>query len=341
MEKFEERKRDHIAISLSNKSQSVESAGLDKVQLIHEAIPEINFSDVNIGTKTIGLEVSSPIFISSMTLGHGGADKINKVIAAVCQARNLLMGVGSQRKQLDDSSAADECRELRKEFPKLKVMGNLGLSQLIQIPTGEVARLVDSLQAQAMIIHTNPLQECIQPEGTPQFRGGLSALESLCRELPVPVILKETGCGFSRKTLEKLKDIGLAAIDLSGKGGTHWGRVEAERLNEGDLRAAAGKSFSEWGHTTVESLIAAREVEWPRELWASGGVRTGLDVAKLIAMGADMVGIAKPVLQAALEGEDQLDHLIKQMNYELKTALFCTGTTALTEFQRAGVWKWT
>ena len=153
-----------------------------------------------------------------------------------------------------------------------------------------------------MIVHTNPLQECIQPEGTPHFKGGLQALENLCRDLAVPVILKETGCGFSRKTLEKLKGVGLAAVDVSGKGGTHWGRVEARRLPAGHVREAAGESFADWGHTTVDSLMAARGVEWPRELWASGGVRNGLDAAKLIALGADLVGLAKPVLEAALKG---------------------------------------
>jgi isopentenyl-diphosphate Delta-isomerase len=337
---FEDRKRDHIAISLSPQSQASESAGLERVALIHEAIPEINFSDISLKTKTLGMEVSSPIFVSSMTLGHKSAYKINEVIASVCQFRNILMGVGSQRRQLEDPKAIGECITLRKRFPKLKVMGNLGLSQLIQISVDDVKELVDSLEAQAMIIHTNPLQECIQPEGTPQFKGGLQALENLCEELSVPVILKETGCGFSRRTLEKLKDIGLAAIDVSGKGGTHWGRVEAQRLAPDDVRVSAGASFADWGIATVDSLVAAREIEWPKELWASGGVKNGLDVAKLVALGADQVGLAKPILEAALKGESALQSLFESLEYELKTALFCTGTASISEFQRAGVWKW-
>jgi len=337
---FEERKRDHIAISLSAQSQSAGASGLERVELIHEAVPDIDFKDITLKTKTLGLEVSSPIFVSSMTLGHQTSEKINHVLAAVCESRDLLMGVGSQRRQLEDQTAVLECQQLRKSFPKLKVMGNLGLSQLISTSVDEVKKLVESLEAQAMIIHTNPLQECIQPEGTPNFKGGTKALEQLCAELSVPVILKETGCGFSRKTMMKLRDIGLAALDVSGKGGTHWGRVEAQRLPEDNVRQAAGENFAEWGHTTVESMLAAREMEWPSELWASGGVRNGLDVAKLIAMGADMVGLAKPVLEAAIQGESALQKFFDSLEYEVKVALFCTGTSNVADFQRGGLWKW-
>lgn len=338
---FEERKRDHISISLSPQSQSQTSSGLDRVELTHEALPEIDFSEVSIKTKALGLDLSSPFFISSMTLGHASAGAINHVLASVCEARGLLMGVGSQRRQLDDREAAAECRELRAAFPKLKVMGNLGLSQLIRVSVDEVRKLVDSLGAQAMIIHTNPLQECIQPEGTPQFKGGVQALEKLCRELEVPVILKETGCGFSQNTLNKIKDIGLAAVDVSGKGGTHWGRVEAQRLPVGNVRGLAGRSFSEWGLTTTESLLAAREIPMKCEVWASGGVRNGLDGAKLLALGANLVGFAQPVLAAAIEGEAILNEFFNALEYELKTALFCTGSAGIASLQKNEVWKWT
>jgi isopentenyl-diphosphate Delta-isomerase len=338
MMSFEERKRDHIEISLSSQSQSLAKEGLESIELIHEALPDLNFSDINIKTTTLGLEVNSPVFVSSMTLGHSESSTVNQILAAVCVEQNMLMGVGSQRRQLEDREAQNECVQLRQKFPKLKVMGNLGLAQLIETPVAQIQSLVDSLEAQAMIIHTNPLQECIQKEGTPQFRGSWQSLEKLCRSLPVPVVLKETGCGFSARTLERLKDIGLAAIDVSGRGGTHWGRVEAQRLSSDHIQYPAGKSFSDWGITTVDSVLAAREIAMKTEIWASGGVRSGLDVAKFLALGAQMVGVAQPMLAAALSGKGELTKFIDQLHYELKVAMFCTGVETLADLQRGELW---
>jgi isopentenyl-diphosphate Delta-isomerase len=351
---FEERKRDHIAISLSPQSQTLGHTGLDHIELIHEALPEINFSDINLTTKALGREFAAPLFVASMTLGHSSSQmssaNINQTIASVCEQKNWLMGVGSQRRQLDDGTAFQECHDLRKRYPRLGLMGNIGLSQLIQTSVEQIKNLVDSLEAQAMIVHTNPLQECIQPEGTPQFRGGLEALENLCKKLSVPVVLKETGCGFSEKTLRKLTSVGLAAIDVSGKGGTHWGRVEAARLDSKDVRYGAGQAFANWGLSTVDSLSAAQKVMEPTigfgrakgrpQIWASGGVRSGLDAAKLLAMGADMVGLAQPILEAALRGHEALSFYLESLEYELKTAMFCMGLSQVTDFKQNGLWKW-
>lgn len=337
---FEERKRDHIAISLSPQSQTTGAAGLDQIQLIHEALPEINFSEIQLTTKSLGVELASPLYVASMTLGHSSSSSINQTIAKVCEEKNWLMGVGSQRRQLEDETAFQECRDLRKKYPNLKVMGNIGLSQLIQTSTAQIKKLVDSLEAQAMIVHTNPLQECIQPEGTPDFRGGIEALTKLCAELHVPVVLKETGCGFSEKTLQRISEVGLAAIDVSGKGGTHWGRVEAARLDTKDIRHAAGQSFANWGLSTVESVVAAKSTPLKAQVWASGGVRTGLDAAKLLALGADMVGLAQPILEAALKGEEALNFYLDSLEYELKTAMFCMGIKNISEFKQNGLLKW-
>ncbi len=336
---FEERKRDHIQISLSSQSQSLVDHELENIELIHEAIPDLNFSDIQLATTTLNLNVDSPIFVSSMTLGHAQASSVNDVLASVCQEKNMLMGVGSQRKQLKDREARQECVQLRQKFPRLKVMGNIGLAQLIETPTMEIAALVESLEAQAMIVHTNPLQECIQPEGTPQFRGSWQALERLCHELTIPVILKETGCGFSEKTLARCRDLGLAAIDVSGRGGTHWGRVEAQRLNSTDVRFAAGQSFRDWGISTVESVLAARNIITTSEIWASGGVRSGLDVAKYLALGSSMVGVAQPILASALQGQEALNNYIEQIHYELKVAMFCVGAVTVADLRKGDVWK--
>lgn len=336
---FEERKRDHIEISLSSQSQSLSHEGLDQIELIHEAVPDLDFSEIDLRTQSLGLDLNSPIFISSMTLGHSESSAVNEVLAEVCVEKNMLMGVGSQRRQLEDREAQNECLKLRRLFPQLKVMGNLGLAQLIETPMDQVKSLVDSLQAQAMIIHTNPLQECIQPEGTPQFRGSWQALEAVCRELSVPVVLKETGCGFSARTLQRLNDLGLSAIDVSGRGGTHWGRVEAERLSKDKVQYGAGRTFRDWGIPTVDSLLAARDIPMKPEIWASGGVRTGLDVAKFLALGAQMVGMAQPMLARALAGKTELDQFIEQLHYELKVAMFCVGVGSVAAVRRGDLWR--
>lgn len=338
---FEDRKRDHIEISLSSQSQTQGASGLDRIELIHEALPELNFSDIQIHTNCFGVELKSPLFVSSMTLGHDSALAINDVIASACVERGWMMGVGSQRRQLEDNKAYKECQELRRRHPQAIILGNLGLSQLIQTPIEKVQELVDSLEAQAMIIHTNPLQECIQPEGTPQFKGGLEAISNLCTKLSVPVVLKETGCGFSQKTFLKLIETGLAAVDVSGKGGTHWGRVESMRIKADDVRYQAGQSFANWGLSTVDSVLAAKEAHFDmNKIWASGGVRSGLDAAKLLALGASMVGFAKPILEAALESEKTLHSFMESLEYELSVAMFCMGISNLEGFKQQGLWKW-
>ena len=222
----------------------------------------------------------------------------------------------------------------------MQLLGILGLSQLIQTKTSDVERLVEGLEASAMIIHLNALQECLQPEGTPAFRGGLKAIERLSRTLSVPVIIKETGCGFSRHTLKILRGSGVAAVDISGFGGTHWGRIEGDRNHKKDLRFQAAQSLAGWGISTAESMREALAIKPDYEIWGSGGVRSGLDAAKLLAMGAKIVGFAMPVLEAALKGEDQLLARMASFEYELKTVMFCTGSKSVKELHSKKVWKW-
>jgi isopentenyl-diphosphate delta-isomerase len=247
------------------------------------------------------------------------------------------MGVGSQRRELSDSSVSEEWSRIRKFAPNVLCMGNIGLSQAISTPVAAIQKLVDSLNAFAMIVHTNPLQEVLQPEGTPQFRGGLDALERLAKALSVPVVLKETGCGFSRKTLHRLKETGVAAVDVSGFGGTHWGRIEGQRSVKGAIRYQAASTFRNWGISTLESLQEAVQLAPPYEIWASGGVRSGLDGARLLALGARAVGLAKPILQAALD--ENLELAMEQIEFELKVALFCTGSRDIETLRESGAWR--
>lgn len=333
---FEQRKRDHIRIALDPMAQSSIGTGLDQIHLIHEALPDINFDEVEWQTGFLGKK-TSPLFVSSMTGGHKDSVEINRRIAKVCAERNWLMGVGSQRREQSDPKAREEWRKIREDVPGIRFIGNIGVAQIVDQPTQVIQELVDALDAVAMFVHTNPVQEVFQPEGTPQFRGGTEAIQRLCEELSVPVILKETGCGISQRTFEKLKDTGLYAVDVAGLGGTHWGLVEGGRTPEEHRLHKAARTYAGWGVTTVDSIFNGKGSGL--RLWASGGVRSGLDAAKLLALGAEMVGYAKPIMQSALESEEALRERMALLEYELKVALFCTGCKSIIELQENNLWS--
>lgn len=331
---FERRKQDHIRLALDPSNEAIGLSQLDALRLRHEALPDLDFEKLSLECTRFGETVANPFLISSMTAGHHDAVDINLNLALAAQEQGWAMGVGSQRRQLFDKDARQEWARIREQAPDATLFGNIGIAQLIQSPVSDIQALVDSLHARAMIVHTNPLQECIQPEGTPQFQGGFDALASLCDELSVPVILKETGCGFSANTLKRLDTINIAAVDVSGFGGTHWGRIEGGRAPSDSVHKQAAHSFKNWGESTLNSLLSAYDVIPHYEIWASGGIRSGLDAAKCIALGANTVGFAKPMLKAALDGGvDSIVRLMQQLEYELKVALFCTGSPTLKALQ--------
>ncbi len=325
---FSQRKKDHIEISLKEDSQFYNDQ-FSKLELQHNPLPEIDLADVSLATSVFGNPLRSPLFVSSMTLGHTGAQSVNNIMMELCEQRGWMMGLGSQRRQLFDPDAFKECEELRARFPKAMLFGNIGISQIIDCPVESLQGLVDSLKAQFLVVHTNPLQEAIQPEGTPQFRGGLEALDNLCSKLNVPVVLKETGCGFSKGAFRNLKKLSLGAIDVSGAGGTHWGRVETLRMTREEPNYSIGQTFASWGLSTVESLENGIQENMNCDLWASGGVRSGLDAAKLLVMGAKMVGLAQPILKEALVGSKALESKMIQLENELKIAMFCLGIDSI------------
>ena len=240
------------------------------------------------------------------------------------------MGVGSQRRDLESirDTTDGEWSQFRKSYQKLFLIGNLGISQVIRASLSDIQKVTDLLGVDMLAVHTNALQEVLQPEGTPQFKGSLKAIRKLSLQLGVPLLLKETGCGFSSATLKRIARLELAAVDISGLGGTHWGRIEGARAESQSLQALAAQTFADWGESTVSSVIAGKKVLPKKiELWASGGVRNGLDAAKLIALGAQRVGYAKPALEAALKGEKALHKWMEQQEFELKLGLFCTGNS--------------
>ncbi|HWU43379.1 MAG TPA: type 2 isopentenyl-diphosphate Delta-isomerase [Bdellovibrio sp.] len=342
---FELRKRDHIRIALDPRSQTDGQSGLDSIQMIHEALPDMDFKEVDISTSfffsnfsnsansSTSQKLSSPIFISSMTAGHEQGQQINEALARLSDRRQILMGVGSQRRELEDANASEEWRRVRKQAPRARLLGNIGITQLIQTPLDKIRRLIEATEALAFFVHVNPLQEALQLEGTPSFKNSLQAIENLVRLAGVPIILKEVGCGFSVETLKRLNNTGIFAVDVSGKGGTHWGRVEGYRSPEEEMMYQVAQTFQNWGVSTVQSLLNAKEARGPYEIWASGGVRSGLDVAKLLALGAQKVGVAQPFLQAALQGDEALESLLHRLEMELKITMFCTGCRTLQDLQ--------
>ncbi len=323
---FEQRKRDHIQLALMPDNQSTERNAFDDFSLPHEALPDLNFDELSIQSQRLNKLVEKPFIVSSMTAGHVDALSINRNLIEACSASNWAMGVGSQRRELSDLSASQEWKSLKRNFPKVSLFSNLGIAQLVQTPIKAIQHLITALEAQALIIHCNPLQECIQPEGTLYFKGCWEALEQLVKLLDLPIVVKETGCGFSKNTLTRLNDTGVAAVDVSGLGGTHWGRIEGHRAIHDTIRQQTAHTFRNWGINTIQSVKNAVAIQPHFEIWGSGGVRNGLDAAKLFALGATTVGFAKPMLEAALASSQEVFTKMSVIEYELKTALFCTGS---------------
>jgi isopentenyl-diphosphate delta-isomerase len=344
--KFEERKREHIRHALDPAHQASSESGLPQIHLVHEALPDLDFSEISLETPCFGRTTPTPFYVAGMTAGHADAPRLNRILALACESRGWAMGVGSQRRELEGGTHAqagspDSWPELRNEVPKLALFANIGISQIARSSASQLALLVEGMGAQALVVHANALQETLQPEGTPQFKGALPALAKIRENFPFPIILKETGCGFSSSTLKRISSLDLAAVDVSGLGGTHWGRIEGARAEKNSLFAAAAVTFANWGESTVDSVLAARaHLSSKTEVWASGGVRSGLDAAKLLALGADRVGYAKPALEAAMEGREALLKWMETQEFELKVALFCTGARTPTEIRRKeGVWR--
>lgn len=330
---FEKRKQDHIQLALMQANQAEEYNAFDQIRLLHEAMPDLNFDEINIASHRFSQPILTPFMVGSMTAGHDDAQTINRHLMAACENTGWAMGVGSQRRELTDKNASIAWKTLRQDYPQVALFSNIGIAQLISTPLSDIQLLIDALQAKAIIIHCNPLQECIQPEGTPNFKGSWKALEYLIKTLSLPVIVKETGCGFSHATCARLNEIGVAAIDVSGLGGTHWGRIEGHRAEHNSKQQQASIVFRNWGIDTVESVRQAENVKGTFEIWGSGGVRNGLDAAKLIALNASTVSLAKPLLSAALDSEQKVIDVMSTMEYELKIAMFCTGSRVLSDLK--------
>jgi isopentenyl-diphosphate delta-isomerase len=329
------RKADHLRICLEDDVQFNHlTNGLEQYRFTHSCLPELNFNEVDLGTQFLGKKLNAPILISSMTGGTEQAKMINCRLAIAAQKYGLAMGVGSQRIAVENPDVAHTFA-VRSFAPDALLFANLGAVQLnYTYGIEQCLRVVDILEADALILHLNPLQECIQPNGDTQFKGLLAKIKQLCQQIDVPVIAKEVGNGISAVMATKLIKAGVQVIDVAGAGGTSWAKVESERA-ETNLQRRLGKTFADWGISTADCLIQIRQQHPDIPLIASGGLRDGLEMAKAIALGADLAGLAFPFLQAASASEATLDELIELLIAELKTVLFCTGNGNLSELKRS------
>ncbi|MEQ9669885.1 type 2 isopentenyl-diphosphate Delta-isomerase [Coleofasciculus sp. G2-EDA-02] len=337
MTETQTRKADHIRICLNEDVQFHQvTNGLERYRFTHCCLPEINRSEIDISTRFLGKILGAPLLISSMTGGTQQAKTINFRLAQVAQEYQLAMGVGSQRVAVENPQVADTFA-VRSLAPDILLLANLGAVQLnYSYGLDECLRVVELLAADALILHLNPLQECIQTNGDTKFHGLLDKINKLCNKLPVPVIAKEVGNGISAPMAQKLLEAGVSAIDVAGAGGTSWAKVESERaLNLKQRRL--GQTFADWGLPTADCITSIREIAPEIPLIASGGLRNGLEVAKAIALGADLAGLAFPFLQAASESTEAVDELVQLLIAEITTVLFCTGNVNLSQLRQSGV----
>ena len=335
MKDTQTRKADHIRICLDEDVQCrQQTTGFENYRFHHACLPEIDYTDIDLSTSFLGKRLGTPLLISSMTGGTQQAQMINTRLAEVAQRYHLAMGVGSQRVAVEDPSV-QKTFMVRSQAPDILLFANLGAVQLnYRYGLDECRRVVDFLEADALILHLNPLQECIQPRGDTKFSGLLDKIAQLCASLPIPVVAKEVGNGISGKMAQKLLEAGVAAIDVAGAGGTSWAMVESERA-EKPLQRRLGQTFADWGIPTAECIQQVRGVAPDVPLIASGGLRNGLEAAKAIALGADLAGLAYPFLQAAVESEEALDELANLLIAELSTVLFCTGHRNIAELKQS------
>lgn len=327
------RKSDHIQINLEEDVRSGLTTGLERYRFDHQALPELNLEDVSTSLKLFGRQLKTPILISSMTGGTPEAAQINLTLAEAAQHTRIVMGLGSQRAAIDNPELASTF-QVRQVAPDILLFANLGAIQLNYGYTiGECKRAVEMIEADALILHLNPLQEAVQPEGDTQYAGLLSKIEKVCQALSVPVIAKEVGWGFSEKAARQLADAGVSAIDVAGAGGTSWSQVEMHRAqNKSQARLAS--AFLDWGIPTAESILNIRKAVPGLIIFASGGIRSGVDIAKCIALGARLGGMASPFLKSAVHSVDDTIQTIQQIQREIQICMFVAGVKNLDELKK-------
>jgi isopentenyl-diphosphate Delta-isomerase len=330
------RKTDHIRINLEENVEFAEvTAGFDEYRLVHQALPELDLSAIDTTTQLFGKRLLAPLLISSMTGGADAAGAINRNLAGAAQQRGVAMGLGSLRAGLEQPETLSTYW-VRAVAPDILLFANLGAVQLnYGYGVDHCRRAVEVVEADALILHLNPLQEALQADGDWNWSGLLGKIESVCRHLPVPVVVKEVGWGISEQVARWLANAGVRGIDVAGAGGTSWSEVEYHRAPTERLRRMA-KAFSAWGIPTADSLAMVRKGAPDLPVIASGGLRTGIEAAKAIALGAVAVGMASPFLKAAAASPEEVIAAIDQFTAELRVAMFCVGAGEISALRAPG-----
>jgi len=332
------RKNDHIRINLEEDTRSGLSTGLEHYHFQHRALPELNFDQVDLSQMLFERQLIVPILISSMTGGTEEAAQINKTLALAAQQAGVAMGLGSQRAAIEHPDLAGTY-QVRRFAPDILLFANLGAIQLnYGYGTPECLRAVEMVEADALILHFNALQEAVQPEGNTHFAGLLNKIESVCRALPVPVIAKEVGWGFSETDVRNLVSAGVSAIDVAGAGGTSWSQVEMHRAQT-ESQALLAAAFIDWGIPTSEAVKIACHAAPGIPIFASGGLRSGLDIAKCIALGARLGGMAGPFLESAVQSLEKTLETINRIAREIRIAMFAAGVKDLDQLRQTPLQK--
>lgn len=326
------RKSDHIKISLTQNVQARKTTtGFEDIHFVHKALPEIGKQKVDLSTTIFGHKFAAPLIVGAITGGTMEATKINATIAEVVEELGLGMGVGSQRAAIEDKKLAKTFAVARKKAPTAFLIANIGGVQLVNgYGLKEVEKAIKMIEADAIAIHLNPLQEAIQPEGQTNFQGVLEKIGGIARELDKSVILKETGAGIAAEDAKKLEDVGVEGIDVSGAGGTSWAAVEYYRAKKrgNSFQRKLGDVFWDWGIPTAISLVeVSQTVKIP--VIASGGIRNGIDVAKALALGASLASLSQPVLQAAVKGVKETENVLSLLIEELRNVMFLVGADSV------------
>lgn len=326
------RKSDHIQINLERDVRSSITTGLEDYRFIPRALPEIDLDDVDSSVELLGRKLNAPIIISSMTGGSIEAERINRNLAEAAQNCRVAMGVGSQRAGLEQPELKSSF-QVRDVAPDVLLFGNLGTVQLnYGYTVDHCRRAVDMIQADALFLHLNAIQEAVQPEGDTRFSGLLKKIEQVCRHLEVPVFIKEVGWGISADDAKRLASAGVNGIDVAGAGGTSWSQVEMHRIID-PLQAGIAGSFQGWGIPTARSLVLVKQTAPELMIFASGGLRDGVDLAKVIALGAEIGGMASPFLKAANISMEECMRAILAVKQEIRICMFACGIKDLNEMR--------
>jgi len=323
------RKSEHLRLALEDRMQ-LERRFFDRWRFEHVALPEISWDDLDTSVRFLGRGLRAPFLVSCMTGGTAEAGEVNRRLAEAAEECGIALGVGSQRAAIEDGSRAHTFRG-REQAPSVPLLANLGAVQLnYGFGIDECREAVAMIEADALVFHLNVLQEAIQPEGQRNFRRLLPRISEIAARIEVPVVAKEIGCGISGATARKLKEAGVEVIDVAGTGGTSWARIEASRADAVPL----GELFAGWGIPTPRSIREVAALEGVTVI-GSGGIRSGLDAAKALAMGADLVGMASPFLEPAMESAEAVVEKVERTVRELKIAMLCVGARTVPELRQA------